>query len=246
MLKDVRFRFQHEGCWLQETTERFPGLMLVVSSAYVAGDDVVVTVTAHAQDAKTIDNAEAQWSRDDRIRNVRRLHDGPRGARFHVTYSSPHSIFHHILEHTPVSIGTIRVAEGSEHYQIMGESQAIQDMLMLLSGKGSLQVESVREPDAEGKGQEVAEPRPWDALTDKQIEALVLAQLGGYYQWPRDRSASALAEELGLSSSAFLDHLRHAEGKLLSAIVEQMRRDEPGRIETIRARRRGAAARSSA
>lgn len=240
VLKEVRFRFRHDGCWLQETTTRYPGLMLVVSSAYVAGKDVVVTATVHAADRSAIDQAEADWRAHPNIRSVSRVQDGPRGTRFHVRYSTPKSIFHHILEHAPVSIGTIRVADGTEHYQLLGHSEDIQDLLVVLSQKGDLEVEVVRETDSLESGEgpvPVAAPW-WSALTDKQVEALVLAFLGGYYKWPRDRSAGALAEEAGLSGSAFLDHLRHAEAKVIGAVIEEMRLREPGLVEAIRARRR--------
>lgn len=234
MLKAVRFRFTHDGCWLQETTEKHRGVMLVCSSVYNAGEDVVMNVTVHAKDGDVIDALQAEWDADDRLHTVRRLDDSPRGVRFHITYSSPNSIFHHILAHTPVSIGTIRVADGQEHYEIIGETQEVQGLLRVLQQKGNLAVESIR--DVTGPDDALGST-PWKDLTDKQLEALVLAYLGGYYQWPRDRSASALAEELGLSSSAFLDHLRHAEAKLVSQIMEDLRVREPGRVEALRRRR---------
>ncbi len=240
VLKEVRFRFRHDGCWLQETTKRYPGIMLVVSSAYVAGKDVVVTATVHASDRETIDRAEADWRAHPSIRSVSRVQDGPRGTRFHVRYSTPSSIFHHILEHAPVSIGTIRVADNTEHYQLLGHPEDIQDLLVVLAQKGTLEVQSVRETDTIDEPEaspELGAPW-WTTLTDKQLEALVLAFLGGYYQWPRDRSAGALAEDAGLSGSAFLDHLRHAESKVMAAMIEDMRLREPGLFEAIQARRR--------
>lgn len=241
MLKEVRFRFRHDGCWLQETTKRYPGIMLVVSSAYVAGNDVIVTATAHAADRATIDSAEADWRAHPNIHNLSRVHDGPHGARFHVRYSTPKSIFHHILEHAPVSIGAIRIADDTEHYQLLGHSEDIQGLLAVLNEKGTLEVQSLRDTDILEPGEEAAGAgSPWTKLTDKQVEALVLAFLGGYYRWPRDRSAGALAEEAGLSGSAFLDHLRHAEAKVIAALIEDMRLREPGRVESIRARHRSA------
>lgn len=235
MLKEVRFTFRHDGCWLQETTERHSGVMLVCSSVYNAATDVVMNLTVHTSDAGLVDRLHQEWDADDRIKQVRRLHEGPQGVRFHVSYNSPHSIFHHILEHTPVSIGAIRVGGGAEHYQIIGGTAEVQRLLQVLMEKGEVQVESIRDA---GTVEDAAANTPWAELTDKQLEALVLAHLGGYYQWPRDRSASALAEQLGLSSSAFLDHLRHAEAKLVGGIMADLRAAEPGRIEALRARHR--------
>ncbi len=234
MLKEVRFRYQHEGCWLQETTERHTSVMLVASAVYLSGDEVHMNVTVHAPDAAAVAQAAAEWKRDRRIKKVTQLSEGPRGARFHVAYTSEHSIYGQILEHSPVGLGSIRFSGGIEHYQITGESPDLQDLLKVLGAKGKVEVLSIREAqDVEG---EEVQPSPTTGLTDKQIEALVLAHQEGYYQWPRVRSASELAQHLGLSSSAFLDHLRHAEAKLIGSIMGDLALREPGRIESIKSR----------
>ena len=236
MLKELRFRFRHDGCWLQETTERHPNVMLVASAIYMSGPDVHMNVTVHAPDPATVAEAAAHWARDPRIKKVTQIADSPRGARFHVAYSQPQSIYGHILQHTPVALGAIRFAQGAEHYQITGESPDLQDLLRVLEGKGEVQVVSIREvPDIEA---EPTAPSPTAGLTDKQVEALVLAHLEGYYQWPRSSSASDIAARLGLSSSAFLDHLRHAEAKLIGSVMSDLALREPGRIDAIRNRRR--------
>ncbi len=242
MLKELRFRFRHDGCWLQETTERHPSVMLVASAIYLSGADVHMNVTVHAPDEATVAKAAQEWRRDARIKKVTEISTGPRGARFHVAYSQPHSIYTHILQHSPVALGAIRFAQGAEHYQIIGESPDLQDLLRVLEGKGKVEVQSIREVqdvDAEPAAQPSG---PTAGLTDKQVEALVLAHLEGYYQWPRSSSASDLAARLGLSSSAFLDHLRHAEAKLIGAVMTDLATREPGRIDAIRGRARKPAA----
>ncbi|MFA5944801.1 MAG: helix-turn-helix domain-containing protein [Candidatus Thermoplasmatota archaeon] len=236
MLKEVRFRYRHDGCWLQETTERHASIMLVASAVYMVGDEVHMNVTVHAPDAGTVAKAFAEWKKDSRIKKVQQLSDGPRGARFHVAYSSPHSIYVHILQHTPVALGAIRFSQGVEHYQITGESPDLQDLLKVLGEKGTVEVLSIREAQELEAEESAAGAGPTAGLTDKQIEALVLAHQEGYYQWPRVRSASDLAEHLGLSSSAFLDHLRHAEAKLIGSIMGDLAIREPGRIESVRGR----------
>jgi predicted DNA binding protein len=236
VLKEVRFRYRHDGCWLQETTERHPSIMLVASAVYMVGDEVHMNVTVHAPDASAVAKAFAEWKKDPRIKKVQQLSEGPRGARFHVAYASPHSIYVHILQHTPVALGAIRFSQGVEHYQITGASPDLQDLLKVLGEKGQVEVLSIRE--AQDIEAEEATPGagPTAGLTDKQIEALVLAHQEGYYQWPRVRSASDLAQHLGLSSSAFLDHLRHAEAKLIGSVMGDLAIREPGRIEAVRSR----------
>jgi predicted DNA binding protein len=236
VLKEVRFRYRHDGCWLQETTERHPSVMLVASAVYMVGDEVHMNVTVHAPDAGAVAKAFAEWKGDPRIKKVQQLSEGPRGARFHVAYASPHSIYVHILQHTPVALGAIRFSQGVEHYQITGASPDLQDLLKVLGEKGQVEVLSIREAQDIEAEDATASAGPTAGLTDKQIEALVLAHQEGYYQWPRVRSASDLAEHLGLSSSAFLDHLRHAEAKLIGSVMGDLAIREPGRIESVRSR----------
>lgn len=237
-LREVRFRFQHEGCWLQETTERHPSLMLVASSIYLKDPEVHMNVAVHGTDPEALTQAEAEWEADEHILQVTPLHRGPNGARFHVAYSWEASIYKDILEHTPISIGSIRFARGVEHYRLMGAYEDLRNLLRLLSEKGQLDLTSVRSvDDLDGIGPEA--PGPWAALTDRQLEAVIAAENAGYYRWPRQQTASSLAEDLGLSSSAFLDQLRRGEAKLLSGLVSDLRDREPGRVQSVLERIRG-------
>jgi PAS domain S-box-containing protein len=63
---------------------------------------------------------------------------------------------------------------------------------------------------------EVASP-----LTERQLAALRAAYAGGYYDWPRrGSSAQDLAEALGVAPATYHQHLRAAEGKLVSSFFE--------------------------
>lgn len=57
-----------------------------------------------------------------------------------------------------------------------------------------------------------------DTLTDRQQEILLAAHDAGYYEWPRDTTGEALADELGLSAATFHQHLRTAERKLINLL----------------------------
>jgi predicted DNA binding protein/PAS domain-containing protein len=59
-----------------------------------------------------------------------------------------------------------------------------------------------------------------DELTNKQLSAVSTAYFSGYYEWPRESTAEAVADSIGVSSSTFHQHLRHAHRKLLTAILE--------------------------
>jgi hypothetical protein len=58
-------------------------------------------------------------------------------------------------------------------------------------------------------------------LTDRQREVLEAAFEAGYYDWPRETSGAALADELGISQPTLSEHLTTAERKLLSLVFER-------------------------
>ena len=59
-----------------------------------------------------------------------------------------------------------------------------------------------------------------DVLTDRQREVFLTAYMNGYYDWPRKREATELADELGISPATFSQHLRAAEGKIFSRLLD--------------------------
>lgn len=237
MLKELRFSFQHDNCWLQETTEKYREITLVVSSVYQVEDTIHIDLFAHAPRPETIEEAFRAWQKDPRIKKVSRLYQGPKGVRFHASYHAKNSIYPHIIHHTPVSLGAISVALGTEYYGLLGESDDIQALLQVLAREGKAQVLSIKnlqEPSEDGK-QDLGGSL-LSAFTDKQMEALILAHTEGYYSWPRELSASDLAARLGLSSAAFLDHLRRAEAKALDMVINNLKSLDPARFEAARAR----------
>ena len=63
-------------------------------------------------------------------------------------------------------------------------------------------------------------PRLSPDLTQHQRDALELAIRRGYYQFPKKTDLINLAKLAGLSKSAFREHLKRAEMKVLGGISE--------------------------
>lgn len=59
-----------------------------------------------------------------------------------------------------------------------------------------------------------------DSLTDRQREALHVAYKTGYFDWPREKSATECGEALGVAQSTFSQHLRTGERKVLGYIFD--------------------------
>lgn len=62
---------------------------------------------------------------------------------------------------------------------------------------------------------------PLSRLTEKQREILIAAYKSGYYDIPRKITSEELAKKLNLVDSTVVEHLRKAEQRLITQILEQ-------------------------
>ncbi|GAB7012413.1 bacterio-opsin activator domain-containing protein [Halolamina salina] len=67
-----------------------------------------------------------------------------------------------------------------------------------------------------------------DRLSERQTTVLRAAYHAGYFEWPRDTTAEELADSVGVSAPTLHNHLRNAEGKLLTAFFEDAPAGENG------------------
>lgn len=82
--------------------------------------------------------------------------------------------------------------------------------------------EFVARREHEYDGTAMGSPNGVDVLTDRQREVLEAAYRAGYYEWPRESTAEEVAESLSIAGSTFHAHLRKAEGRILSGVLDQV------------------------
>ncbi|WP_193767597.1 PAS domain-containing protein [Halorientalis pallida] len=56
-------------------------------------------------------------------------------------------------------------------------------------------------------------------LTDRQLAAVEASYYAGFFEWPRESTGEEVADALGISPPTFHQHLRAAEGRILTALL---------------------------
>ena len=110
----------------------------------------------------------------------------------------------------------IRIQDGHEYWTvIISESRTtIQKQLDEIRREmdAEITIEGMKSPGTEPTAHTYTST---SHLSERQREVFKLAQQEGYYSWPREVSASELADNLSISKTTMLEHLRKAEAKLL-------------------------------
>lgn len=60
-------------------------------------------------------------------------------------------------------------------------------------------------------------------LTDRQYEVMRRALDAGYFDWPRGVTSEELAAEMDITRATMLEHLRKAESKLLTDVLDRVK-----------------------
>ena len=134
-----------------------------------------------------------------------------------VKYESCNSIHDAFIERGFLPEEEIRIYDGREYWTVIitQDRAEINRRLDEIRSEmeAEIRVEGMKSPDTQTRNSS-----PAAELSERQREVFELAQRRGYYSWPREMSASELADEIEISKTTLLEHLRKAEVKLLSSV----------------------------
>lgn len=136
----------------------------------------------------------------------------------------PHDFVNEAVDHAHcINVPPTRFEAGWEHYNVVSfgedKSRALFDKMRARGGQVELLTKKRLHVQPLLNTKSVAVPALLSGVTDKQLDALILASRHGLYDSPRATTAAAIADAVGLSRSTFEEHLRKAENKMMHNLV---------------------------
>lgn len=214
----------HPECWTLETTAGSEA-GLVAHGVYEIDGTVNARVTVYGDTREEVESLIERIEDSKRTERVERLSNpfesrGPKDTAGNTTeqlvvqYSEQDSIHRSLVDRGFVPVESIRIHNGREYWTVIAnmDRQAVRDELD--------HIEREMGADIEIKSLGQKHLKDWESLlvedlSERQREVMELARERGYYEWPRETNASELADELGVSKTTFLEHLRKAESKVI-------------------------------
>ncbi len=149
---------------------------------------------------------------DDRIRY---LHVSTTDGRQNFRCLSKHACVVHQLTNVGFMAESVRYHDGNAKFTgaVVGHD-VLQGVLAAAGETVGMRLERVHQLGSED---EKVVAQQWD-VTPAQERALRTALEAGYFSVPRETTASEVADELGISKSAFLERLHRAERSMFSQI----------------------------
>jgi len=221
----------HPNCWAIEATEQTGGGVLahaIYNSPQTRGErpaSVNGLFTAYGDDEGTIENlldAIRSSSYSGEVLELQERFGRGRNApgnvvrEFFLEYDPDDMVCPTLLEHGFVHSAPVQIEDGREQWEVCfaEDHSEIDEALQGVRDQAGAEVTVDSITTSEGSGGSERDRR-LDTLTPTQREVFEHAREVGYYEWPRGTSTRELAEDLDISKTTLLEHLRKAESKLL-------------------------------
>ncbi|WP_418284604.1 helix-turn-helix domain-containing protein [Halorubrum sp. DTA46] len=221
----------HPNCWAIDATKRTGGGVLAhaiyntpktegntpnsVNGLFTAFADTNDEVEALLDAIRESDRAGELHELQERFGRAR---DAPGNVvrEFFLEYDPGDMVCPTLLKHGFVHSAPVRIEDGREEWQVcfVGERTEIRESLDAVEVDSGAEV-SVESMSSTGYAGRTAREQRLDTLTTTQREVYEHAREAGYYEWPREASTRELADDLDVSKTTLLEHLRKAESKLL-------------------------------
>ena len=221
----------HPNCWAIEATGRTAGGVLAhaiynsprtdrdapnsVNGLFTAFGDTNDEVEALLDAIRDSDRAGNLLELQERFGRAR---DAPGSVvrEFSPEYDPADMVCPTLLKHGFVHSAPVRIEGGREEWQVcfVGERTEIRESLDAVQEAAGAEV-TVESMSSSGHAGRTPREQRLDTLTTTQRKVYEHARDAGYYEWPREASTRELADDMEVSKTTLLEHLRKAESKLL-------------------------------
>lgn len=221
----------HPNCWTLRVTDAVDA-GLISHGVYEINDAVRARATAYGDTQEDLDELIEAIDASELTDEIRQVTDfsnpaagfdvaGNTTTELIVRYEPKNSIHDAFVSRGFVPDRGIRVYDGYEYWTVIAEvsrkdiKRRIAEVEREMNAEITIKsIQSSQVPE-HGFSCESDEFGRLDRLSERQREAFELARREGYYTWPRETSVSELAEEIDVTKTTLLEHLRKAEAKLL-------------------------------
>jgi predicted DNA binding protein len=223
----LKLKIWHPQCWTLQVTDATDAGLLGLQVFDTNEGRVKGRFTAYADSTSEIDDLIAATRESPLTESVIELHEGFSIDRVFVPGNTTRELF---VEYYPEdSIDThlhgrgfirespVWMYDGHEHWSVVihADRDEVQQKLDTIREEegATIKINHITSSASDPSDQS---PHRTNILSQRQREVFELARQEGYYDWPRGTSVESLADQLELSKSTLLEHLRKAEAKILT------------------------------
>ncbi|KOX95510.1 hypothetical protein AMR74_15240 [Halorubrum tropicale] len=214
----------HPDCWVLETS-RQTDVGLLSYGCYSGEDDTTRSMfTLYADETATIDAAvdvirdsSAVYGIGEMVRDHRGHVPKPGNAtrELLVDHDGTTQISDEFTDRGFIPAAPVDTRDNTEVWTLVTDESRDRVYSLLEEVESERDASITVTSITQGSEDRRKTPLPMNRLSSRQREIFRLARAKGYYDHPRAVSAGNLAEDLGISTSTFHEHIRKAEAKLL-------------------------------
>ncbi len=165
--------------------------------------------------------------RDDMTKAVKIVDEIHNGANTHVitqmcSCGGPGTVQSYLSDPSLLLIPPIAYENGWENIRLIAfRHENVKKLLSKLNEDG-FEVEIIRKKPFDGyiaSSLTLTTDALFSGLTEKQVHALLTAYAQGYFRFPRGSDLQTIASKEKISRTTFLEHLKKAENKIISALI---------------------------
>ncbi len=225
----LKIRLWHPDCWTLQVTQQTNAGLLGYGVITTSDGEAKARFTAYGDAVSEIEELILLAKESPLTNSVREVKFGygissssvtaPGNAtrEIFVEFNPENSIDQSFVSRGFVYDGPVHIYDGLEKWTVIAHQDrtGVKKQLAAIEDEMDADIEILKVSTYDGSQ---SEQPALNLLSARQREIFNHARDNGYYSWPRGATSRGLAEDLGISKTTYLEHLRKAEAKILTQI----------------------------